>query len=78
MRSRDWLLVVIGVSGGKCSTGNDAEGIEQHGTWSGVSRLEMLDPPGYARRQEYTAVRSSTANGRQGQLHWGMEMKMKM
>lgn len=32
MRSSDWLLIVVGVRDSKCSTGNDAQRIEQHGS----------------------------------------------
>ena len=30
VRSSDWLLVVVGVSGSECSTCNEGKGIEQH------------------------------------------------
>lgn len=42
VRSSDWLLIVVGVSGSKRSTGNETKRFEQHGK-SRSKSIEMLD-----------------------------------
>lgn len=61
VRSSDWLLVVmVGVSCGKCGKGKEAQGIEQH-DGSSMSKLIDLD----SRYISLCSIKSKTAGGKQ-------------